>query len=74
MKKAVPFIFFLIFWSVFLALAGTLTSGFHFTDDHEIVYFSESMKGTGLFTTAVDLIGGDMASGRFDKNNPAIKV
>lgn len=60
------FFFFLVFWFAFLGLAGTLGSGFHLTDDHQIIVYSETVKDSGALRTAVDWIAEDIGRiGRF---------
>lgn len=60
------FFFFLFFWFAFLGLSGTLGSGFHFTDDHQIIVYSETVKDSGALRTAVDWIAEDIGRvGRF---------
>ena len=66
MKKATAIIFFLVFWFAFLGASGTLTSGFHFTDDHQIIYFDDALQlGAGAFESALGWIANDASSGRF---------
>lgn len=60
------FFFFLVFWFAFLGLSGTLGSGFHFTDDHQIIVYSETVKDSGALKIAVDWIAEDIGRvGRF---------
>jgi len=42
------FLFFLGFWFGLLSYTGTLTSGFHFMDDHEIVRLEKELAFTSL--------------------------
>ena len=66
MKKAAAIIFFLVFWFAFLGASGSLTSGFHFTDDHQIIYFDGALqKGAGAIESAIGWIANDASSGRF---------
>lgn len=62
----VVFAFFFFFWFGVLYLSGSLTSGFHFTDDHQIIGFSRSIDSVGFIDLAADYIRGDISSkGRF---------
>ena len=59
-------IFFALFWLAVLGLSGSLSSGFHLTDDHQIIGFSKSLKTSGFVDQAIDYIRGDIAAkGRF---------
>lgn len=40
--------FFLAFWFALLALSGTLTSGYHFMDDHDLLRIRSSTQATSL--------------------------
>lgn len=60
------FAFFSVFWFGVLYLSGSLTSGFHFTDDHQIISFSKSIDSVGFIDMAADYIRGDISEkGRF---------
>jgi len=62
----VAFIFFFFFWFGFLFLSGSLPSGFHFTDDHQIITYNETLESAGAIETALNWIGQDVQSiGRF---------
>ena len=66
MKKAAAAVFFLLFWFAFLGASGSLTSGFHFTDDHQIIYFEGALQnGAGAIESAIGWIANDASSGRF---------
>ena len=59
-------IFFALFWLAVLGLSGSLFSGFHFTDDHQIIGFSRSIESAGFIDQAIDYISGDISlKGRF---------
>lgn len=59
-------VFFFVFWFGLLALSGSLSSGFHLTDDHQIIVYSETLKEAGALKTALGWISSDMSStGRF---------
>jgi hypothetical protein len=61
-----PFAFFFIFWFGLLFFSGSLTSGFHFTDDHQIISYSETLKSAGAIETALKWVADDASSiGRF---------
>ncbi|MBI2400582.1 MAG: hypothetical protein HYV23_05960, partial [Deltaproteobacteria bacterium] len=60
------FAFFFLFWFGVLYLSGSLTSGFHFTDDHQIINFSNSIESASFIDMAADYIRGDISNkGRF---------
>src|SRR4030067_2945400 len=62
----VVFAFFFFFWFGVLYLSGSLSSGFHFTDDHQIIGFSSSIESAGFIDQAIDYISGDISlKGRF---------
>lgn len=62
----VAFLFFFFFWFGFLFLSGSLTSGFHFTDDHQIITYNETLESAGAIDTALNWIGQDVRTiGRF---------
>ena len=46
------FLFFAIFWLAFLGFSGTLTSGYHLTDDHEIVRINNDLKSESTLAVA----------------------
>lgn len=47
-RKWPVLIFFFLFWFGLLSLTGTLTSGYHFTDDHGIFHEGQSVSGTTI--------------------------
>lgn len=58
--------FFFVFWLGLLSLSGSLTSGFHFTDDHQIIAFHETLRNAGTVETALGWIADDVRTiGRF---------
>lgn len=69
MKKrdyAISLIFFFCFWFAFLSLSGALTAGFHFTADHQIIYYNSVIGEAGAAKTISEWIyGGMTSSGRF---------
>lgn len=59
-------VFFSVFWFGLLSLSGSLFSGFHFTDDHQIIVYSETLKSSGAVSTALNWVADDAKSiGRF---------
>lgn len=66
-KKAIAVLaFFFVFWFGLLSISGSLFSGFHFTDDHQIIVYSETMKTSGAVSTALNWVADDAKSiGRF---------
>lgn len=59
-RSLTALLFFSFFWIVFLSSSGTLTSGYHFTDDHEILTIDENMNNIGFFETSKALILDDL--------------
>jgi len=45
------FIFFLCFWFCLLSISGTLTSGYHLTDNHEFVKLHIGIQHEGFWKT-----------------------
>ena len=46
---------------VFLAMTGTLTSGYHLTDDHEILRIADELRSESMVSAAVRWITRDLA-------------
>ncbi|MCP5045789.1 MAG: glycosyltransferase family 39 protein [bacterium] len=42
------FLLFLLSWFILLGLTGTLTSGFHFTDDHDLLRIEQDLANTTI--------------------------
>jgi hypothetical protein len=42
------FLLFLLFWFGFLAITGTLNSGYHFTDDHDVLRIERDLSDTTI--------------------------
>lgn len=59
-KNLTALILFFVFWSSFVILTGTLTSGFHFTDDHEIITINKNIHDNGLFNATKSTIRDDL--------------
>ena len=55
-------LFFAIFWLAFLGFSGTLTSGFHLTDDHEIVRINNDLKTQNTLFVAKKWMKNDQVS------------
>jgi hypothetical protein len=53
---------FSVFWLSFLILSGTINSGFHFQDDHEIITISKRIDDNGLFAASVSILKEDMVT------------
>jgi hypothetical protein len=47
-------LFFVIFWVGLLGFSGTLTSGYHLTDNHEFVNIDHGLKSEGFITTLIN--------------------
>lgn len=56
------FLFFAIFWLAFLGFSGTLTSGYHLTDDHEIVRINSDLKTQSTLAVAKKWMKNDQVS------------
>jgi hypothetical protein len=59
-KELMAFYLFALFWSLLLGGSGTLTSGFHFTDDHEIISINKLKQKKGVFYTTKRYIQDDL--------------
>ena len=59
-KNLIAFIIFFTFWFSFLCFTGTLTSGFHFTDDHQLISIKESINDNGFINAAKSFINKDL--------------
>ncbi|MEW6235085.1 MAG: hypothetical protein AB1656_06835 [Candidatus Omnitrophota bacterium] len=53
-------LFFLIFWLLLFICAGTLFSGFHLTDDHEIMTIRETLSHQSFLAAAYEIIQKDL--------------
>jgi hypothetical protein len=49
-----------ILWSVVLLFSGAVTSGYHLTDDHEIVSIAGDLTRTSPWRGALGYVGGDL--------------
>ncbi|MEG4007149.1 hypothetical protein QUA41_15690 [Microcoleus sp. Pol11C1] len=61
------FLFILIFWFFILIASGSLFSGYHFTDDHEITHinYNLTVQKLGIFQVSSQWIHNDLLTGRF---------
>lgn len=50
-KHIIVLILFSIFWISLVFFNGTISSGYHFTDDHEIISINESINNNGIINT-----------------------
>ena len=50
------FLFFSLLWFLMLSYTGALTSGFHFTDDHEILAIKNQLSGQGAWDTYLGIL------------------
>jgi hypothetical protein len=55
-------LFFLVFWFSFLIASGTLFSGYHFVDDHELIRIQQSLNNAhiGFVKYVTNLIANDI--------------
>jgi hypothetical protein len=61
------FLFILIFWFFLLITSGSLFSGYHFTDDHEIAHinYDLTVQRLSIFQVINQWIHNDLLTGRF---------
>jgi hypothetical protein len=59
-KSLLAFFIFSSFWITLLSLSGTLKSGFHLTDDHEIYRINDYIKNNGIWETIVFFVKNDL--------------
>ncbi len=61
------FLFILILWFLIFITSGSLFSGYHFTDDHEIAHinYNLTVEKLGVFKVSSQWIHNDLLSGRF---------
>jgi len=61
------FLFILIFWFLIFITSGSLFSGYHFTDDHEIAHINYNFtdENLGIFEVSSQWIHKDLLTGRF---------
>lgn len=59
------FLIFLVFWFLIFIVSGSLFSGYHFTDDHELVTFHHRLKDTNIFELMLQWFRKDHDLGRF---------
>ncbi|PSB14366.1 hypothetical protein C7B69_19130, partial [filamentous cyanobacterium Phorm 46] len=61
------FLLILIFWFLLFITSGSLFSGYHFTDDHEIAHinYNFTVENLGIFEVSSQWIHNDLLTGRF---------
>ncbi len=59
-KNIYAIILFMVFWSSFMVYTGTLTSGYHFTDDHEIIKIDKNVNDNGFVNATVFIVKNDL--------------
>ena len=59
-KNIIALVLFISFWFSLLFLTGALTSGYHFTDDHEIITINKNVHDNGLVNAAKSIIKDDL--------------
>lgn len=59
-KNLFALILFIVFWSSFMIFTGTLTSGYHFTDDHEIITINKNVNDNGLINATISILKKDL--------------
>lgn len=59
-KNLLALIILIVFWSSLVIFSGTLTSGFHFQDDHEIITINKSIDEKGFLVTLKSVIKEDL--------------
>ena len=61
------FLFILIFWFLIFITSGSLFSGYHFTDDHEIAHinYNLTVEKLDIFELSSEWIHNDLLTGRF---------
>jgi hypothetical protein len=50
-----------VIFFMFLLITGTITSGYHFTDDHGIISIQQELEITPFYQTLINIIKGDMS-------------
>ena len=61
------FLFILVFWFLIFITSGSLFSGYHFTDDHEIAHinYNFTVQKLNIFEVSNQWIHNDLLTGRF---------
>jgi hypothetical protein len=59
-KNLIAFILFVVFWFSLVLISGTLTSGYHFTDDHGIISINKTINDSGVLNTCESVIKTDL--------------
>ncbi len=60
-KNLFAFVLFVLFWFAVVLFSGTLTSGYHFTDDHGIISIDKSISETGFLNTCKSVVVEDFS-------------
>jgi hypothetical protein len=61
-EKWIILLLFCVLWFGVFQLTGILTSGFHLTDDHEIVLFNDLLKNQSVFSLIEEQVKIDLAT------------
>jgi hypothetical protein len=61
-KNIAAFILFSLFWASLLIFTGTLTSGYHFQDDHETITIGKRIDDNGLIAASKSILKEDLAT------------
>lgn len=59
-KNLIAFILFLLFWLSLAIFTGTLSSGYHFTDDHEIIVINKNIQDNGIANATLSIVKNDL--------------
>ena len=59
-ESIVALLVFAAFWSVFLFSAGTITSGYHLTDDHLVLLINSNLSQNNVFQVTANWIDRDL--------------
>lgn len=61
-RDLIALLLFTAFWLSLLTISGTINSGFHFQDDHEIITISKRIDDNGLFAASLSILKEDMVT------------
>lgn len=59
-KHIIAIVLFIIFWASLVIYTGTLTSGYHFTDDHEIISINNKIDEQGIVNATKSILIKDL--------------
>jgi hypothetical protein len=59
-KNLIALLLFATFWFALVLITGTLKSGFHFTDDHQLITINKKIADNGFITTCQSVIKEDL--------------